>query len=488
MLGAVRYFFRRLFQPFASAQYFTGIRLYNSGEYESAANAFALIREGVYRTSILYGRLSNFYFYRALRNASILSFYHQDFVHCIRLCQQALDVVPEDRICRNYLAHSFHNVGQYGSAIMQLRTLHDLEPHRDDVLFNLAKINIKAGRVPEGRRILEELIDHNPYYPDFHYVLGIANGKEGELGEAIANLRHAVKLNPCYDMAILLLGLEQIRSHKYREAISTFRQGMSCRAESEGLQHYHDLTIRLSRHLEELDGAEGTGGGGASDTTRRQQRKPTEKLLEEMSSLESKAVEEHSRMLELDISYGEHFTFLDPIYDRPLLRSLVEVFENLTNRFPAYADYYNKLGTFYMKIGDSEQAEAHLRRALKVNPGYVGALKNLSDVLESEGRFEEALEAIDLVLEQGDGDNHKELFIRGRLCVKLKRFEEAAEAMIAATEADPRYAYHLFLLGNILRENNLPEIARRSWEKSQEFLPSLAGNMRKLRNRRHADT
>jgi tetratricopeptide (TPR) repeat protein len=476
MAGFLKRLLRRFFQPLTSSQYFTGIHLYNEGAYEDAANAFELIREGVYHASVLYNRLSEFYYHRSLRNAAILAFYQRDDVRTIRLCQQALEINPDDLVCRNYIAHAFHHIGQYGASIQQLNRLRDLSSERDDVLFNLAKICIKADRLQDAKEIINILIERKPDYADFHHIRGIAFGKEGNIERAVACFSRAVEINPRYENAALLLGLEQIRAFDYRAAQKTFKAGIKSCPDNTVLLFYYSLLSTILRRLDHNGPDPFTAGrealAGRDDLPK--------EVLDDIAYLDARALEEHQRMLELDISYGEHFTFLDPIYDKPCLSALVGVFESFVTVYPAYADYYNKLGSFYRKIGENEKAEGSFMHALELNPEYTDALDNLAGIYESDGRIQQALDFCNRILYKAPG-NPDQLIKRGRLCLKLGHFEQAAEAIISASRSDNRFTYHLYALGQILKENKRTELASRCWRVARELLPEAARDLKGLR-------
>ena len=475
MLGTIRQFFSRLFHRLTKSQYSLGIKLYNDGSYEEAADALSLIRDGIYRTSLLYTRLSNFYFYRALRNAALLAFYQGDYIRCIRHCQQALEVEPDEEVCRNYLAHAFHHVGQYGASIRQLETLRRSSPDRDDIRYNLAKINIKAGRTATARKIINELIEESPDFADFHHILGIAYGKEGNIEKAIESFTTAVSINQGFVNAVLLLGLEQIRSFNYHTACRTFKAGMTAKPNNSDLLFYYGLTCSIVTRLE----AQGVEANGAAKEQLGIVALPSD-LLDDIAYLDGRALEEHNRMLELDISYGEHFTFLDPIYDKPALEALVEVFESFINIYPTYADYFNKLGTFYKKIGDIAKAEAVLNTALEINPNYIDALVSLGGVYESEGRVEEAYEISHKVTQLAPEQPELQV-THGRLSTKLRDFDTAADSMISAAEIDNRYTYHLFVLGQILEENGDDKLAKKCRDVGRRLMPDAARDLRGFR-------
>jgi tetratricopeptide (TPR) repeat protein len=472
MFARLKNFFRRLFQPISSSQYFVGVRLFNSGKYEESAQALQLVRQGIYKTSVLYSRLSEFYYHRALRNAALVAFYNRDFIRCIRHCKRALEVMPTDPVCRNYLAHAYHHVGQYGAAIKQLSTLSEVADGRKDVHFNLAKILVKADRMDEAIDILSALIDENARYADFHLIRGIAYARMGDSETAIRNYRESLRHNQTFTKAILLLGLEQVRITDYRAAFDTFRHGILIAPEDTDLLFYYGMTGNIISRLGESSGGDAVGGPDGQD----------EAIIQDISYLDHRVVEERHVLLDLDISYGEHFTFLDPIYDKPCLSNLVQVFESLTDTFPRYADYYYKLGTFYLKLGDVGSAERVFLRALDINPGYHDALNDLASVYESEGRLDEALGMVETVLSNRPEAAEQHL-ARGRILLKLGKLVDAAAAMRRAMELDERYNYHLYLLGHILRDEGMPEEAASCWRQVEQYIPVAEKDIRSVERR-----
>lgn len=480
MLTAVRQFFTRLFQPISSSQYFTGVKLFNNGDYEGAAEALQLVRQGVYKTSILYSSLAMFYLHRSLRNAALISFYNKDYIRCIQHCKEALIANPEDRVCRNYLAHAYHHVGQYGASIKQLRKLKEAEGERIDMRLNLAKILIKSDSMDEAIEILNNLIETYKSYPDFFLVLGIAHSKKGDSDGAVEYFKTAIDINPQFASAYLLMGLEQVLTTDYVEAHETFRRGIQSSPENTDLLFYFGLTGSLLSRLE--------GSQIMSFLKKNEIETPDDfvnvpdDLLQDLSFIDYRAVQERYSLLELDISYGEHFTFLDPIYDSPCLNSLIDVFESLTDSFPKYADYYYKLATFYIKAGNIEKAERHLLKALDINPQYIDALSDLASVYESENQLEQSLSLTDTILELAP-DSAEHNLSRGRILVKLEQYAEATRSMRKAQELDSRYNYHLYLLGHILAEKEQFPLAHECWTIVKEFMPKVSRDLKRLRRK-----
>lgn len=474
MWRRLRLLLAKIFQPFASAQYFSGIRKFNRGEYETSAEAFSLVSQGVYKVSLLYSRLADFYYQRALRNAALIAFYRNDFIRCIRHCKAALEVAPNDRVCLNYLAHAYHHVGQYGASIKHFRRLVELERNRTDVVFNLAKILIKGDRLTAAIELLDGLIRRFPIYPDFYLIRGIAHAKMGYSELAIDDFRATTSLNPQFANGTLLLGLELVRRTDYPGSYEVFRRGVQSCPDDFDLMFYFRFTGSILRRMK--DNSQEAGEDAASDGLLTES---LDELIRDISFLDHRAERERNKLLDLDISYGEHFTFLDPVYDKPCLAALVQIFEFLIGSFPQYADYYYKLGAFYIKLGDLINAERVLLLALDINPTYVDALGDLAAVYENTERFAEALSLVTTVLEQRP-ESAFHLAARGRLLIKLDRLEEAADALRRAREIDDRYTYQLFLFGHILRERGKFAQARACWSEIREWSPEVPRLLRQL--------
>jgi tetratricopeptide (TPR) repeat protein len=473
MIGRIKNALVRFFQPITSSQYFAGIRDFNNGNYKEAAERFDLIKKGVYNTSILYGKLTDFYYHRALRNRALVDFYNEDFLQCIINCKRALELDPHDRVSLNYLAHSFHHVGQYSAAIKNLRELMTLENERIDVFFNLAKLLVKADQMKEAIKILDQLIKENSKYADFFLIRGIAYSKLGNVEKSIENYRSAIDINPTLAKGLLLLGLEYIREFRYEAALDVFKQGVnSCPRDTE-LVFYYGLVKNIIAMLQEVDLLE------KMNLNALESEKLPESLINDLTYLDDRAVSERLNNLDLDISYGEHFKFLDPIYDKACLQKLISVFKKMVKEVPEYADYKYKLATFYIKLSDLENAKFYLQESLLINPDYTDALVALLKVYENMQDLEAAdrISTKILALNPEVGENHLN---HGRIMLKMERFEEAVGSMNTARMLDSRFNSHLYLLGFILKENGIFSLARAAWNSVKRVYPNLHKELAKL--------
>lgn len=473
MIGGIISAIKRFFQPIRSSQYFTGIRQFNNGNYSEASEALVLIREGVYNTSILYSRLADFYYHRSLRNLALLNYYDADYLQCIINCKRALAIHPTDKVCLNYLAHSFHHVGQYSGAIQNLRELYLQESDRTDVLVNLAKVMVKADQLRDAIEILDELVVENSNYADFYLIRGIAYAKLSINSKAIENYKEAIRINPTFGKGLLLLGLEYIRDFQYEAAYEVFRHGADVCPDNTELVFYSGLVGNIIDEIKDTDFLK-----QLSVDSLRSGDLP-ESLLNDLTYLDDRVVSERLRNLDLDISYGEHFTFLNPIYDKPCLQRLINVFTELIKKQPDYADYKYKLGSFYIKLDDFENAKKYLQEALFLNPGYEDALVSLVQLYEYEEELQQADKVNNkiLALYPDTGEYH---LTHGRLMMKMERYEEAVSSMNTARLLDNRFNSHLYLLGFILMENGKYSLARQAWNALKRVYPAVPNLLRRL--------
>lgn len=442
-------FWRELFSAITNTAYKESLRLYNHGDYKAAAESFAKLRARG-KLTILYRRLTDFYYFRALRNAGILNFYQKDYQSCVNHFQNALNLRTESLTCHNYLAHSYNQLGQIERSIEHLKVLRMYWPSREDILLKLGISYIRLNRIKEGIGTLTEIVkrEGGDNFPDVNLILGIAYLKSGSFDKAVSHLQRAVEVNPSFSVAYCALGCAFLLSDNLKESRRAFERSSQISPEDEKAAGFLGVMNALPPRKDQ-------------------------DYRDQIAELRRKAIGECDHLLVLKIEYGEHFTFLDPIYDNHCINELIEVFESLCTKHPDYADYANNLARFYLKVGEIGKAKSFFLRALKLNPYYVEALDGLAAIYEKQDDPERALEIIDNILLQTPVDPIV-LLIRSRLCITLERYEDAVHSMLMATHSESEYAHHLYLLGQILEKKGYLEWARQCWIHVEEYLPGLA--------------
>lgn len=117
-------------------------------------------------------------------------------------------------------------------------------------------------------------------------------------------------------------------------------------------------------------------------------------------------------------------------------------------------------------------AENAFRSALKINSGYVPALRNLCHLLEFLGRFAEA-EAGLLRCAEIESENPESLFEIGRNLIQQKKEDKALEWLRRAIKAKPDYVDAHIMLSVALNASEEPSIALEEVKKSINILPHV---------------
>jgi tetratricopeptide (TPR) repeat protein len=83
-----------------------------------------------------------------------------------------------------------------------------------DSMYNQGVILWNAGKIPEAKKMFEQVVAANPSHADAHYQLGMANLNEGKMPEAAASFEEYLKLAPDGQHAAAVKGvLSQIKKN-----------------------------------------------------------------------------------------------------------------------------------------------------------------------------------------------------------------------------------------------------------------------------------
>jgi tetratricopeptide (TPR) repeat protein len=118
-------------------------------------------------------------------------------------------------------------------------------------------------------------------------------------------------------------------------------------------------------------------------------------------------------------------------------------------------------------LGNVAGAIAQYRHALRLDAGYVPALKGLADILYRQGRLDEAREAVRRAAARAPADATI-LALAGTIHLAAEHWPEAIEAFAAAQESEPGNAVHSIHLSHACRKSGdlagALSHARAAWE------------------------
>jgi protein O-GlcNAc transferase len=150
-------------------------------------------------------------------------------------------------------------------------------------------------------------------------------------------------------------------------------------------------------------------------------------------------------------------------------------FQRAARGEPDDAQFWQNLASCQLQMGDVEEAERSLRRALTLEPGSAGTLTTLAGALYTLKRFEEARDAAERAVAIAP-QNGPANFQLGRILVELSEFVPAVRYLRLALATGPNLASaHLAAvhneLGNALRQSGALTEAEASLRRAIELEP-----------------
>jgi tetratricopeptide (TPR) repeat protein len=157
----------------------------------------------------------------------------------------------------------------------------------------------------------------------------------------------------------------------------------------------------------------------------------------------------------------------------------VQVLEPATERDPGLLDAWFLLGQALKGCGRLGEAEAALRRALALQPGFPFALRELAAVLAETGRGSQALEALDPVMEAFAQDPAI-WYLRGNLEFGAGSFAQAAESYAHAAQLHPGFVEAMSNRAVCLQKLGRREEAIGLFEQALRLQPDYRGALYNL--------
>jgi tetratricopeptide (TPR) repeat protein len=116
-----------------------------------------------------------------------------------------------------------------------------------------------------------------------------------------------------------------------------------------------------------------------------------------------KAIEFLNKAIHLDDSFPHYYYLLGMVYQtQENFRRAIEEFQTAVKLEPKNSIYLEELGRTYVLTGNLFEGCKLLKKAWKADSGNIGAGVELSGVVFSMGKFKEAIELIQEILEQRD--------------------------------------------------------------------------------------
>ncbi len=344
-----------------------------------------------------------------------------------------------------------------------------LSPYRrgQQLLLELSKLLLDAGRFDEAQRAAEKATKDDPTDPNAWYGLGNALSRQGLLSGAVAAFRRALSIDPTraqywcnYGTALQdsqdLAGAEEAarKAIELSPDVSAFRTNHANALLGLGKAAQAEKEQRIAIRLDSGNVMAHVGLAASLQTLGR---------LDE-------ARKELAIALEIEPHLARAYSDLGSIEWRQGHLAQAERAYQMAVRTGERGYGHVDLANFFLRTGRMQQAEAENRKAIEANPHDIFALSNLPTILEAEGRRDDALVAWRACVREfpDNGWLHREL---GRLLAASGQQTEAEAELRKAIELKPDLAPTYVDLGTLLMGTNRLKEAEPLLRKAVELAP-----------------
>lgn len=381
------------------------------------------------------------------------------------------DKEPEEKQRQSWLfmmAGSCHELGDYKAAVQYRQKIWDItdpEERSLDLFLDLAGDYRQSGDIERALTLYGEAQECFPGDPEAFYQKGRLLFDEERYEEAIEQcdqvLKNGFHLDTFYLRLELLLELE-----RYEEVRDDVRQVVSQGLRNAQVLFYYARALRRLEENEEAESvlkelAERTGGSGAVCQEYARLCSDTDRPQEALEWIE-KAIKDRDTPMRQLMRGGY-------LYDLKRYEEAVTSYEALIGQGMDDRYIYNRMGRASESMRKFKEAEIYYRKAVEIDPGYGVAWDNLGDVLQDQGKWDEAIEAY----EKGWGCGNRQA-IRD-LCRILKRThvdEKAMEYLQQGLECFPDDGNLLWIKAMMLERLKKYEEAIRCMGRYMEVKPS----------------
>lgn len=270
----------------------------------------------------------------------------------------------------NKLGLVFLQKNLYDEAVAQFRLALEIDPTYSEVYANLGKTYLVADAFDAAVEILRKGVEQAQEYADIRNYLGIALLYKEDYAGAAMYLREALDLNPNYIGAYYYLGIALLA-----KSLAEADGDAASEASAEALKHLTKASESVvNRSLASFD-----------SVMAKVENKEYGAAVNEVLLSKPKASVTH--FLNIEHEFYLKFMYGGKGKDDSFISDYVVGLREMIDKYPGYADVRNNLGVANLIQCRNLFLKAleEFRTALKINPDYKKAQKNLK-LAENDGK------------------------------------------------------------------------------------------------------
>ena len=317
-----------------------------------------------------------------------------------------------------------------------LKTAADLSPVRSSTRLNYAEHKYQTGFPEEARQILTDMTRQAPdFIPAWNLLMKFAFA-ERKYDECATNVANILSRDPSDFEALLQSGNIALARHNATEAISQFER-MDATRKAPQIKYHLALAYLLNgeparaltslREALALDHSYG----------------PAILLVAELdirSGDSSAAITLLTQLIKTQPDNPQAHSLLATAYlaqQKP--RQALEVYRQMARTFPKNSQIPHLMGKIYESQGDVAHAREAFETSLELQPGYVPALENVTDLDLASKRFADAHARVAAETERSPKAAEPWL-LEGRICLAEGQTNRAESAFSKAIDLNPDFS------------------------------------------------
>jgi len=336
-------------------------------------------------------------------------------LYCSGRAREAIDLLGElrdrgdlaGRLSRYYEGLSHRSLGidalqagRFAEAETQFRAAVKCIGRRADLTEYLCGIYARGGHFERCANELDKSVAQDGQCAETWRRLAQAQWQAGRREEALMTLGRAVRRLGERGVLLMQLGLFHAAEERFAEAADCLAR--AARADcSDMLQ-----AVRSFQRAWELRPGDTAVALQLAIAARAADESGHGVVVRPPQNLQSPVADSHIRQLAAYVRSEPDFidAFLalpTSTVDEELFRLLVHVLQTALVEHPDYADLHHRASEVMLRLGTTEPAMHHARRAVEINPRYVHALVHLSGLCNRMGRHAEAVANVELAIRYG---------------------------------------------------------------------------------------